>query len=285
MFAKLLKHDWRATSGTLWLLTAAAFGVSLLGGLVLHLLTHYEESLNPLVQAGLTLSMVFIGLALIAYGAAVEILQLVRFYKSRFTDEGYLTFTLPVKSHQVFLSTFLCMLLWTVITALVLTLCIAIILAIGLPWSEIMADLSGGSWSEFSFVWEELKEMYGFAAEPAYIVIQSLQVVVGVLYSIVMVLTCLTVGAVVAKKHKIIAAFVAYYAISFATSTVASIMSVATSISNMDSLLSSTLLSTSDMLYQAAIRGMSLSIAWEIVLIVAGYILSTQLMKKKLNLP
>lgn len=273
MFRKLLKHDWRATAGTLGILTLAALGVSLLGGGILYLLTCYEE-LPGMAMAGLTISLVFVFLSLIGYVVAVEIIQLVRFYKSRFTDEGYLTFTLPVSSHQIFLSTVVTMLIWTMITWLVLLVCFAVILLIGIPWNEMpMADISE--------IMEYATDFYGFEMEPAYVVIQTLQVIVGCVYSIVMVLTCLTLGAVIAKKHKIIGAFVAYYVISFLTGIVSSILTVSTSIENMDIYLSS----QSDAFYQATIQNMSLSVAWEMVLIVAGYILSTQLMKRKLNLP
>lgn len=288
MFAKLLKHEWRATAGTLGILSLAALGVSLVAGGALYCLSHFEEELTGVAIAGLGLSMVFLFLALVIYPVAVQIIQLVRFYKSRFTDEGYLTFTLPVNSHQIFLSTFLNMLIWSVLASLVLIVSFGIILLIGVPWDEVHEALGMLQQGDISAIWEEIYSFYGFKMDGTYIVIQVLQILVSGLYGIVMMLTCITVGAVVAKKHKIIAAFVAYYAISFLTGMIGNILSVGTSIDNMDYYLSSALGSASDSMqamYQMAIQNMSLTIAWEIVLIVGGYFLSTYLMKKKLNLP
>lgn len=288
MFAKLLKHDWRATAGTLGILSLAVLGVALLAGGALFCLSHFEEELTGMAVAGLALSMVFLCLALFAYAAAVQIIQLVRFYKSRFTDEGYLTFTLPVHSHHIFLSAFLNMLIWSVLSGVVLIISVGLMLLIGLPWDQINETMGQMPQAELSAILEEIYSFYGFKIDGTFIGLQILQLVVNSLYGIVMMLTCITVGAVIAKKHKIIAAFVAYYAISFLTGMVGNILSVGTSIDNMDQYLSSMLGSATDSMqgmYQMALQNMSLTIAWEIVLIVAGYFLSTHLMKRKLNLP
>lgn len=288
MFAKLLKHDWRATAGTLGILSLAALGASLLAGGALFCLTHFEEELTGMAVAGLALSMVFLCLALAAYSVAVQIIQLVRFYKSRFTDEGYLTFTLPVNSHQIFLSAFLNMLIWSVLSSVVLIVSVGLILLIGLPWDQINETMGQIQQAQITELLEEIYSFYGFKIDGTFIGFQILQIIVNSLYGIVMMLTCITVGAVAAKKHKIIAAFVAYYVISFLTGMVGNILSVGTSIDNMDHYLSSMLGSAADSMqsmYQMALQNMSLTIVWEIVLIVAGYFLSTYLMKRKLNLP
>lgn len=288
MFAKLLKHDWRATAGTLGILSLAALGASLLAGGALFCLTRFDEELTGMAVAGLALSMVFLCLALVAYSVAVQIIQLVRFYKSRFTDEGYLTFTLPVNSHQIFLSAFLNMLIWSVLSSVVLIVSVGLILLIGLPWDQINETMGQIQQAQITELLEEIYSFYGFKIDGTFIGFQILQIIVNSLYGIVMMLTCITVGAVAAKKHKIIAAFVAYYVISFLTGMVGNILSVGTSIDNMDHYLSSMLGSAADSMqsmYQMALQNMSLTIVWEIVLIVAGYFLSTYLMKRKLNLP
>ena len=288
MFAKLLKHDWRATAGTLGILSLAALGASLLAGGALFCLTRFDEELTGMAVAGLALSMVFLCLALAAYSVAVQIIQLVRFYKSRFTDEGYLTFTLPVNSHQIFLSAFLNMLIWSVLSSVVLIVSVGLILLIGLPWDQINETMGQIQQAQITELLEEIYSFYGFKIDGTFIGFQILQIIVNSLYGIVMMLTCITVGAVAAKKHKIIAAFVAYYVISFLTGMVGNILSVGTSIDNMDHYLSSMLGSAADSMqsmYQMALQNMSLTIVWEIVLIVAGYFLSTYLMKRKLNLP
>ena len=106
MFAKLLKHEWKATAGPLGLLTLGAAGIAVFGALVLRTLLHLIES-DALIGAAnlllipMGLLVVFSFLAIGLYALGVSLLLLVRFYKSRFSDQGYLTFTLPAKPSHI----------------------------------------------------------------------------------------------------------------------------------------------------------------------------------------
>ena len=274
MFGKLIKHEWRATAPTQGLLALAALGISILAGFVLRMLTNYGEEMPMLLDVGIGISLGFMALGFVACFAAMWFLLLVRFYKNKFTDEGYLTFTLPVNSHQIFLSSFVNMLIWSVIGFLMVILGVGIFLIIGL------ADLSQVDMSqllqEFQWVTQELP------AVPELAVTYTVQTVLAVPYSIIITMTCITAGAVIAKKHKILAAFGIYYGISYVTGIITSIAMVLFSMRNLDHLLSS----TADMpIYDSTIQSMLVTITLEVILMVGGYILSTQLMKRKLNLP
>ena len=108
MFAKLLKHEFKATAGLLGILCAACLGCGLLGGGSIRYLAWAEEAGSRSDDTLLTvLSALFCVTAIIVIAACsiVMLLLLVnRFYKSRFTDEGYLTFTLPVNGHQILMT-------------------------------------------------------------------------------------------------------------------------------------------------------------------------------------
>ena len=270
MFGKLLKHEWRATAPTLGLLNLAVVGTGTMCAVLLWAMFKYGEAMNEIAGLSLTMTLLFAILAMIGCAFAVEIVQLVRFYKSRFTDEGYLMFTLPVSSHHVFLSAFVNMLIWTVITA------VAVIVSYALICLAVVDGLDKMGVME---MFDEIMEM--FTSEYDFTALTIIQTVVGALYSIVVALTCVTIGAVAAKKHKVLAAFGAYYAISFVTSTVSSMLTVATSVNNMDYYLSA----GTDVVYQATVQNMVFTIVWELLLMVGGYFLSTWLMKRKLNLP
>ena len=107
MFTKLLKHEWRATRGTLGILCLVSLGAGLLGGLTMHYLIWVDtarEMQHDVIVVLSALAMVAAVIAVGAAGVATLFLLIGRFYKSRFTDEGYLTFTLPVNVHQNLLS-------------------------------------------------------------------------------------------------------------------------------------------------------------------------------------
>ena len=125
MFAKLLKHEWRSTVGGPGGLCAAILSLGALSAACVTILFTNAGKLNDLTVGSLTLSLLFINLAIILCAVAAGILLLVRFYRSRFTDQGYLTFTLPVKTHQILGATWLNMLIWTVISAVVVMICTA----------------------------------------------------------------------------------------------------------------------------------------------------------------
>lgn len=268
MFGKLMKHEWRSTAPTQGILALAAFGAAVLAGIMLRLLFGAEEQLPDALTASLAASMGFMLLAMVGCVAAMSILLLVRFYKHKFTDEGYLTFTLPANSHQIFLSSALNMLIWTAIATAVVLLGFFTFLQIGLS-GELPFDPE-----DLNMIGQELDDL-GFKDA------MGLQFLISLPYSVVMTMTCITVGAVIAKKHKILAAFGIYYGISYLSGIFSSILSA---------VLTGSIMNTPFDSVEAEIAAMSnmittASILWEVALMIGGYLLSTHLMKKKLNLP
>ena len=137
MFAKLLKYEWKASAGLLGILSGAVLGVGLLGGVCLRYLFTLAKSVgdgaaNDVGMLPLLVFVMFAMLALVAYVVAVQIILVSRFYKSRFTDEGYLTFTLPVSTWQNYLSALTNILIWNTISALVMVTSMCLLVFIGL---------------------------------------------------------------------------------------------------------------------------------------------------------
>ena len=98
MLGKLLKHDFKALFRNYGLLFIALFGVTFLYKLYLLLPRNIVlEFTNGLM--GVLYVVVILGCL---FGTVV--INIVRFYKNLVTDEGYLTFTLPVSSKQIIAS-------------------------------------------------------------------------------------------------------------------------------------------------------------------------------------
>ena len=153
MFAKLLKHEWKSTGALLGILSVGALGIGVLAAVVLRILVTNgskwmeSESLFVLLIPMLGTMLVFLFVALIAYMLGTQVFLLIRFYRNKFTDEGYLTFTLPVNAHQIFLSSALYILIWQIISGVVAAAAVNIALLFGTAQEGILSteilDLSG----------------------------------------------------------------------------------------------------------------------------------------------
>jgi hypothetical protein len=280
MFSKLLKHEWKANAGLLGILSLCALGVGLLGGGVLRAITQLEQKMigNQLASvaiSGLSSMMVFVVIALIAYALAVQFITVFRFYKNKFTDEGYLTFTLPVTAHQIFWSSFLNILAWLVISLVVVLLSILLIISLGLDapsrlFFQEMRDLISSS-DEWEFT---------LPGTGLLLALGGLQVIITPFYSIILLMTSITLGCVLAKKHKILATIGMYYCINMAVNVVETGLGIAPTLL----LLSASLTESENYLYYVSLS-MGLTLLLQIGLAIGGYFWSTHLMKHKLNLP
>ena len=199
----------------------------------------------------------------------------MRFYKSRYTDEGYLTFTLPVTAKQIFLSSFVYMLLWQVISVVVVAIAMACMMLIGLP-KEVLEEIKPIA-SVLIGLDGILEALPGYRL---YSVLLTVQVVFKPVYGIVLLMTSVTLGAVIAKKHKIWTAIGMYFGIQLAVGIVESILSAVPTLM----LLFTGLMGGENYLYNLSVTA-GLGIALQVGLSIGFFFLSTNLMQKKLNLP
>ena len=272
MFAKLLKHEWRSTREMLGILCLISLGASLLGGLTMCYLFYVNSHDGGGSDALEILSVLFMIAAMIALavvGAAAVLVYMGRFYKSRFTD--YLTFTLPVNTHQNLLASL-------VNTAVGMVLMTLVICACGVLWLAIaFAGVEGfypTVWERFPELWEKFWSLVQtHAGEIPWGVMARgmLSALTGVINSLVMLMLAVTVGSLIAKKHKILAAVAVFYGIHV-------LISIATAF----------LMSANDVLSDGALAAMSSFFGRTALLMTAlslgGYFLMYWLVDRKLNL-
>lgn len=216
MFAKLLKHEWRSTREMLGILCLISLGASLLGGLTmcyLFYVSSHDGGGNDALEILSVLFMIAAMIALAVVGVAAVVVYMGRFYKSRFTDEGYLTFTLPVNTHQNLLASL-------VNTAIGMVLITLVICLSGCLWMVIaFAGVEGfyqTVWEHFPELWEKFWSLVQtHAGEIPWGVMARgmLSALTGAINSLVMLMLAVTVGSLIAKKHKILAAVGVFYGI------------------------------------------------------------------------
>lgn len=231
MFTKLLKHEWQATKGILALLCVIILISGLaIGGVMHHVVTAGEDIVvidETTVSSETAMSnfeevmcvlLIMAGVGAVAICSAGSLFFLVyRFYKRCFTDEGYLTFTLPVTTHQILLSSFLNTIIGELImlAAVCLSVAIAVLLFLtAFPENLIWADVSVGLKEAFSQMWASLAEHIDVLAS------MTVTGIIGALSELIVLMLAVTIGALIAKKNKILAAVGVYYGIGIVQSFV-----------------------------------------------------------------
>ncbi len=310
MFAKLLKYEWRSNRNILGILSIIALGIGVVGGVDLRMFQLLEHMPTDSDIAELLLvwtimiligGVVFCLIALGIYTTAVSVILLYRFYKHNFTDEGYLTFTLPVSSTQIYWASFLNMLLWSVISAAVVMVSVYIALVIGdtvlgpiliITPGEVIRFLTDTPWGEVFYGIGQVFRGIGDALfaiwTEGYIISALLSVATGIMglfsmvlspiFGLVIPMFCIILGAVVVKRYKLITSIGIYYVVS----------SVIGMVSYMASMLPSFM-----MVFTVSMDGYTFMLflftlvqtVLMLGLTVAGYIASVYMMKRKLNLP
>lgn len=233
MFAKLLKHEWRATRGIIGLLCV----IILIAGLTIGAVSHYmflmdqdgptvilnedeqamyaEPTLSEFAQVVCILLMVAAVMAVAVCAAASVFAVIWRFYKSRFTDEGYLTFTLPVNHHQLLLSSILNSIFGVLLVVLACFAAVGIVFGLvflAFPKDIIWADV----WVSWELVRQQLWDSFSKNADQ--FALAGFTAVSGALSQLICLMLAVTIGSLIAKKHKIIAAVGVYYGIGLAES-------------------------------------------------------------------
>lgn len=212
MFAKLLKYEWRSSRKTI----ATLCVVILISGLLIGSTTFGMVRWDRLSSGSDVLAMIpvlLISLCIMAVAvscAASVFYVLWRFYKSRFTEEGYLTYTLPVNNHFLILSS----LLMSAVEILLVLIAagVAVMLALGifslsLPWKQIGPDTWNAMWRVLGEMGNEL----GRHGKELFVLLMT--ALLGGISTLLLLMLSVTISAIVAKKHPILMAIVVFYGI------------------------------------------------------------------------
>jgi hypothetical protein len=122
MLGKLIKYEFKATA-RLFLYAYLAIIVLAAVNLVLEKASGSDVTIFEGIFGGL------FALAIIAVSVITLVVIVVRYYRNLLGNEGYLMFTLPVKTHSLILSKLIVGFVWTVATAAVCILGVLIISA------------------------------------------------------------------------------------------------------------------------------------------------------------
>lgn len=208
MLGKLIKHEWKAIWKIPAILIGALLVIAVLAGLTF---------ISPVWRSGISGLEIFSVLvwllfyfAIIGVSVGIMLFLAVRFYRSMFTDEGYLTHTLPAAPHQLLISKMVIMAVWIFLSMVGIFFSILIFggmavlflqpeISIGNMWKEVCRELERSGMLGINLV--------SFAASIIFMLIVS------PVNGATMITGSISLGQMV-KGHKVLGSIGAYFAIN-----------------------------------------------------------------------
>ncbi len=214
MLKKLLKYDFKSVFKFWWIGAVSSLVLSLLAGGCITVL-RVERKLPAVVDASAGIFIALSVIGLVVFSVLSAILVYVRFYKNFFTDEGYLTFTLPVKVGSL-LNSKLIMGVVTIFATLVM-LCIDAFVIFGIGFGDKI--FTQEVWQAIVTLWNEMTEYLGWYTL-VYALEGVLMVALVIIFSHLFLNCCITLAAVITKKARVITAIGIYYGVKCVVSFV-----------------------------------------------------------------
>lgn len=208
MLRKLLKYDFKAMFKYWWIAALISILLSLIGGGCISLLQS-DKVLPDAINIIAILILVLIIFGYAAFSFVTVILVFTRFYKNFYTDEGYLTFTLPVKRAQLLNSKLIMSTFAMFATGLMCVINVCLMLCIGF-FDEIF---SKAFWDELAYIFSYLSDVLG-AYLLVYMIEILLLIILYIVFSNLFLFCCITFASIITRKAKVITAIGIYYGVS-----------------------------------------------------------------------
>ncbi|MCI9026067.1 MAG: hypothetical protein HFG92_16910 [Dorea sp.] len=278
MLRKLIKYDFKALSRYLIVIHAMLLITAVLGRLLF--VGRLMSDPGRLSNAGAIATIIGIIIYVILFMTAVfgtMLMIAICFYKNLYSDEGYLTHTLPVTRGQLLISKTVSGSVWMLLDMMMVILSLFILV------------LTRPVLDSFSSSWDELLSAMGFPASTGYgkiLLAFAVLFIVSAVGNVVLIYVSITIGQLF-SNHRVLGAVVVYFVIN---TIVSIICSIAGTVYSMSSFIhaadeSSFVMMVNDgVIYQVYARLFLFSLVLEIILAIGAYTVTYLLMQKKLNL-
>ncbi len=225
MLRKLLKHEFGYTAKyclpTLGIMLLFVAATRLLAAILVGVI----DDTN--VRSGLETMMIMFNFFAMSVGpAVVMILMVLRFYRNMVRDEGYLTFTLPVKTSTLITSKLICAFVWQC-AALVATIVSLVVTFVGTLAGEEIGRL-GLAWGQIDMELREIAEkLISENSAMIYLVVIEIALigVISTLSGILMYYAAIAIGQLFGG-HKVLGAVISYIGLNFIMQIIGSLFSV-----------------------------------------------------------
>ena len=251
-------------------------------GVILTINPKYDETITGYSVMALVLSILLYYFGIIGCTLGTTLIIAIRFYKTCYTDQGYLTHTLPVSAKQILNAKIIMSLVTYLLILLAIAATVFFIIQVGLhhimslapyDYEEFRREFS----REMAYIARDFKEEFGLSIG-MYIVYLVIYCVIGCAANIIIVLGCVSLGQLYAK-HRIVGAIAAYFVVQFIQQIFGYIFTIP-----MYSKMLRAEYNDDATVFGIMSPTMNLTLLSVVVIAVAMYFVNLHMMTKKLNL-
>ncbi|MDQ2087216.1 ABC transporter permease [Herbivorax sp. ANBcel31] len=266
MLAKLLKYEFKATA-RLFIPLYVALLVFTLINRMFNIIDIIDNTVEINIKLMLSIVSMIGNIGLIAgIGVMTLVIMIQRFYKSLLGDEGYLMFTLPVKTWENVLSKLVTAVFWTLSSVFVTIISVIIISNVENIFENLIKIINDINYG-FGIA--------GFVSIPAFFIIS-------ISSAILMFYTAIALGHQF-TKHKLIASFGMFCALYFINSIIYTLVFLVFGIAIDFEILSNLLDYSTSMHLKTNITALLFSL-YPLIIAVVQFLVINFILKKKLNL-
>lgn len=219
MLGKLIKYEWKGLIKPLSILYIILLAITIITGLLILTINPEYDDIAVGFSVLFTMLSVFIyyfGIIVCSIGTMLIIA--IRFYKTCYTDEAYLTHTLPVSTKQLLaaktISSVLCHLLTLLVIGLSVVGLLLVIVTHLINLGEIPAsELSVGFSEIFAELDREFAKEMGISFSGYFLYLGGVSLISSI-SGIISLLGCVSLGQLY-TKHRILGAIIAYFIFTF----------------------------------------------------------------------
>lgn len=272
MLGKLLKHELFATGKILLPLNILLILATLFGKVLISLSVFPKGELSPISSVILVLLLTVYILILIALSVITTIYIVVRYYKTMFSREGYLTFTLPVSTNSILNAKTIVSSFWYFITTCNTVISVLLLL------SGVIKKADQANTLNYDVLEEKFFHTFGLHPSTIWIMLLILAIISSI-YAVLYIFMCINIGQLF-TKHRIIAAVLTYVVIN----VILQIISFVITFSGQMTLLnSSSAESPKAIFHYLETLVVSMGIMY-VVLCIIFYVVSSYILSKKVNI-
>lgn len=291
MLGKLFKYEWKGLRFPMLIMLIVLAGTTVLTcSIIVTINPKYDETFTWYSVMALVLSIFLYYFGVIGCSLGVMLIIAIRFYKTCYTDQGYLTHTLPVSTQKILnvkLISSVAAVLFLILAVAVSLLVIANvginhILSIAIAESNgYLGDVAEARrlfFREMSIVFSEFEDELGISLG-MYIVYLTAYFVIAIIANVVTILGCVSLGQLY-TKHRIIGAIAAFFAVQF----ILKILGYFATMPMYAKLMRADKYYEEYTAFGLASPTMNLTLLFSVIIAVIMYFINLHMLTKKLNL-